>query len=244
MSEARAPHPRDTEAAEYVVGTLSPAERESFARELDRDPALLAAVRAWEERLAPLAEAVPPVEPGPSLWGSLLRAVAPEATPPTGDVLPFAAAGEIRRLRRSRAIWQGATAAIASLAAALALYIAVDRGAPGPQPGLVAVVNRSGDLPALIVRVDPRAGTVQVRELAAETPTDRSLELWSIVGGGAPRSLGLVAPGPTRVAIPPDDRARLDGATIAVTVEPRGGSPTGGPTGAVVYSGRLVSEAP
>ena len=75
------------------------------------------------------------------------------------------AAAEVTRLRRSRRIWQGATGAVTALAATLALYIAL---APPPTPssGLVAVVNRTGDLPALIVRVDPRAGVVQVRELA------------------------------------------------------------------------------
>ena len=141
-------------------------------------------------------------------------------------------------------MWRGATAGVTGLAAALALYIGADRLGGAPPPGLVAVVNRSGELPALIVRVDPRAGIVQVRELAAETPAERSLELWSILPGGAPRSLGLVAPGATRVSVPEADRARLDGATVAVSVEPRGGSPTGSPTGPVVYSGRLVSEAP
>ena len=33
-----------------------------------------------------------------------------------------------------------------------------------------------------------------------------------------------------------------EGATLAVSVEPKGGSPTGAPTGPVVYSGRLVRE--
>lgn len=246
MSATPDPHPRDAEAAEYVIGTLPLAEREAFERDLAADPGLLAAVRAWEERLVPLADSLPAVEPPAALRDRLLRAVSASglAADPAADAVPFlAAAAELRRLRRSRAIWQGATAAVTALAAALALYIAVPRPLP-EAPGLVAVVNRSGELPALIVRVDPRAGTVQVRELAAEIPAGRSLELWSIVAGGTPRSLGVLAPGPTRAAVPAEDRPRLGGATIAVTVEPSGGSPTGGPTGPIVYSGRLVSETP
>jgi anti-sigma-K factor RskA len=36
--------------------------------------------------------------------------------------------------------------------------------------------------------------------------------------------------------------ATVPKATFAVTVEPAGGSPTGGPTGPVVYTGELIRD--
>jgi anti-sigma-K factor RskA len=47
-----------------------------------------------------------------------------------------------------------------------------------------------------------------------------------------------------RIVLAAGEAGRLEGATIAVTVEPKGGSPTGNPTGPVVYSGKLVPETP
>lgn len=237
-----APHPREVEIVEYVLGTLPLAERRSFEADIAADKALRAAVQEWQESLTPLAEAVPPVEPSPTLRAALMDAVA--ATPRDDTVVPFSTTGELDRLRRSRSRWRAAAAAASALAASLAVLVATGLLERGPPPGgLLAVVNRSGELPALVVRVDPKAGLVQVRELAAERPPERALELWSIVAGGAPRSLGVIGPS-NRLSVPDADRARLDGATLAVSVEPVGGSPTGRPTGPVVYTGRLVPESP
>lgn len=237
-----AQHPRDAEAAEYVIGSGSLDERRAFERDMAADASLRAAVRDWEERLSGLAAALPPVEPGPETAIAVERSLDGRSAP---NVASFPAASELARLRQSRAIWRAATAGAASLAAALAIYIAIDRAGPSdPGPGLVAVVNRSGDLPALLVRVDPARRTVQVRSVATETPAGHSLELWSVAGGGSPRSLGLIDAGATRRPLPAGAGALAEGVTLAVSVEPRGGSPTGAPTGPVVYSGRLLPETP
>lgn len=234
------PEPTDSRAVEYVLGTLPLAEREAFARELAGDPKLAAEVRDWETRLSVLAEGVTPVHPSADLWTGISQAIGFGPAAAGGTVVSF----ELARLRRSRTIWRSLATGAAALAACLAVVLASDRLAPAPLPraGLVAVVNRSGELPALIVRVDAGAGTVEVRALGAETPTGRSLELWSIVGSDAPYSLGTLGVGATRVSVRSADRPRLDGATLAVSIEPPGGSPTGGPTGPVVYSGKLVTE--
>jgi anti-sigma-K factor RskA len=233
------PHPRDGEAAEYVIGTLSGAERAAFEQDMAGDPSLMAAVRAWEERLTPLSDATSPVEPGATLWPAIEARLG--SAPPAGEVVQLS---EIRALRRSRAIWRGLAVGAGSIAAALAVLFGADRAAREASPSaLVAVVNRSGELPALIVRVDQRAGTVQIRSIGAETPAGHSLELWSVVAGQAPRSLGLVSAALSRVPLR-EAAPAPEGATIAVSVEPAGGSPTGNPTGPVVYSGRLVPERP
>ena len=62
-----------------------------------------------------------------------------------------------------------------------------------------------------------------------------------IAGDGVPHSLGLLRiSGSSSLAVNPGNRARLaPGATLAVSLEPIGGSPTGLPTGPVVAKGAL-----
>ncbi|VTZ22118.1 conserved hypothetical protein [Methylocella tundrae] len=102
------------------------------------------------------------------------------------------------------------------------------------------VVNRGGDLPALVVRVDLATGSVYVRPVSTQTPSGKSLELWYIGAGKAPKSMGLV--GGNAIKMPLPAGLSLDKASFAVTVEPEGGSPSGDPTGPVVYSGQLIKE--
>ncbi|MCA9269818.1 MAG: anti-sigma factor, partial [Planctomycetales bacterium] len=95
------------------------------------------------------------------------------------------------------------------------------------------------DAPALIVRVDMASGRVFVRPVSAETPAGKSLELWYIAAGAAPMSMGIVGAKPENLALP---AGAVEKAKFAVTVEPAGGSPSGAPTGPIVYAGDLVRE--
>ena len=240
------PSERDFQAGEYVLGTLPADERAAVERAFPGDADLRAEVRAWERRLAPLAARLPEDTPPHRVWTALERLLGPE-TPAEGAkaVVSFADRAVLDRLRRSRAVWRGVAAAAGSLAAALALFIAVDRWQPRGAGGqFIAAVNRGGDLPALLVRVDTREGVVRVRPLAAETPSGRSLELWYIGADQQARSLGILDDPNRPVPLPSVARQAgpVEGATLAVTVEPPGGSPTGVATGPIVYSGRLVRE--
>lgn len=242
---------REMRAAEYVLGTLDAGERAAFELERAVDPASEAALRAWERRLGPLARAVPEVRPGPDLWARIAAALpgggAAEASRADGSGAGPAAANDnrLRDLARQVRFWRRAAAGAAGaagLAAAGLALVLVGPPRPAPPGGRsVAVVTSGGDLPALIVSVDSATGTVRVRPLAARAPEGRSLELWYVGAGAAPRPLGLVGTEPSRLALPPE-AGRGDGATLAVSVEPPGGSPTGQPTGQVVYSGKLIPE--
>ena len=236
-----APDPREMRAAEYVLGTLPYAERVAVAR--DPDPATAAALRAWERRLAPLGLAMPEVAPPPRVWAEIARALPGVGSgAPPGPAARPANDNRIDGLTRQVRRWRLATAGAGLVAAGLALFVAV-----GPRPAergdgrYVAVVTSGGALPALILNVDTRAGTAQVRPVKADAPAGRSLQLWFIGTGAAPKPLGLVGEGASRVALPAGAGANGEG-TFAVSVEPSGGSPTGQPTGPVVYTGTLIRD--
>jgi anti-sigma-K factor RskA len=233
--------PPSSRAGEYVLGTLRGTERDAFESDLAHDPQLQTEVQAWERRLSPLADMTAPEQPSPTVWAAIERQLDQQTT--TG--LPAGAGPNVVRLQRKVRIWQGFSAASGALAACLALFIVLAGRLPGTDMAqeYVAVVNRGGDLPALIVRVDTREGVVRVRSLTAEAPADRSLELWYVHAGQAPKSLGIVDNAARPMAIPVSLRHHnIEDAKIAVTLEPRGGSPTAAPTGPVVYSGQLIKE--
>ncbi len=227
---------RPLDCAEYVLGTLDASERRDLEQAMLEDPRLGEEVRRWEDWLAGLNDVVPEVAAPAQSWAGILRRIRPEPAAPGGEVTDLAA------FRRSRTRWRAATLAFGSLAAALALFIAAERLQPRA-PSYLAVVNRGGDLPASIVRVDTASDTVTIRTVGAETPPNKVLELWYIGGGQAPRPVGLLDRPETRAALPALARSGgVDGATFAVSVEPVGGSTTGAPTGPVIYSGKLIRD--
>jgi len=223
-------------AAEYVLGTLSDAEAQSVARQLETDQDLRALVTWWEQRLAPMAALNDRVPAPDALW-SRIEAHLPAAR----DLAASAESAAVVELRGALRRWRTAAAGFALLAASLAFVgIAIDRhyrrdlGA-----SYIAVVNRGGDQPALIVRVDVPARKISVRPLAAEAPSGRSLELWYIGKDHAPLSMGVVE---KAEQMPLPAAFAAENASFAVTLEPPGGSPNGNPTGPIVYSGQLLKE--
>lgn len=225
----------DRLAAEYAAGVLRGGARRRFESLLPAHPLLRQAVRDWEDRLMPLTTVVGPVEPSPALWPRIearIHGTAVSASTTTRDAW-------WQRL----AFWRGfsAIAAVATVALAVAL------ATPGPaQPPIIVVLSASptpgaaGEAPGSIVASISGDGRAMVTKpiVNVSMRADRSLELWSLPAQGAPRSLGLIAADKASVV----QRGRvLDGtAGFAVTLEPTGGSPSGAPTGPILYSGKLT----
>ena len=99
------------------------------------------------------------------------------------------------------------------------------------------LTDKTAAVPAV---VDIAAGQIRIGEMAI-APGGKSAQLWMIGGDGVPQPMGLLAAtGPSRIALSAETRARLAaGITLAISIEPDGGSPTGKPTGPVVASGKL-----
>jgi anti-sigma-K factor RskA len=230
-------------AGEYVLGTLDAAERAAVAARRQLEPALDAAIAAWERRLAPLAEAAPGIEPPADLFSRIEAEI--DSAPRGATAADGAEIVDLtRRLRR----WRAAAFAGGALAAGLALFILVKDVMRGAEPSnFVAVLQKDATSPAFLVEVDLRSRLLTVRPVAAERQAGKSYELWLINAKlGAPRSLGVIADQgfTVRPALAAYDRSVIEDATYAVTLEPEGGSPTGAPTSAPLWSGRLVQASP
>ena len=220
---------RDALAGEYVLGTLDGDERRAAEARIAADPGFAAAVAAWQKRLQPLTDAEPPVAPPPHLWSRIeARIGAPAAQDGTNVVA----------LRRSVRRWRLTAAACAAAAAVLVAVVAVDRLQPPPQSAFVAVLTApDGTTPAFVATVDMDTRTVQLVRVATPAPPDKSYELWSILPDQAPHSLGVIERANYRRVI---DTAPAPDVTLAVTLEQKGGSPTGAPQGPLVFKGTLL----
>ena len=210
-------------AGEYVLGVLDAAEASEVAGALGSNIDLRREVAFWEEQLHPLAELAGPAAPPPGTWEAIEARISGQALRPPAP-----------GLWNNLALWRWSTAGLAAAAASLALWIAV---APAPGPNFVAVLHPpQQDQGSWVVAAD-RSGLVVRAVSAATAPSERVFELWAIAPGAArPRSLGVIpANGELKLSpLPPDLR---DGVTLAISVEPLGGSPTQQPTGPVVFVG-------
>lgn len=227
----RNPQLRDLLAGEYVLGTLHGAARRRFERLLRADPELQERVTQWENRLAPLSESLPPVVPGDHVWPRIAAAVAEPARTPVP--------GFWQRL----AVWRGMAvgAALASVILAVLLLLPVLQPPPTPGRDAVAVINDAEAQPLWLLRVDADRRVLEVEVLRrAALPAGKTHELWMLPGGEqAPVSLGLLPEARARTLRIDDPQRLLAAAGLAVSLEPAGGSPTGAPTGPVLYQAAL-----
>jgi anti-sigma-K factor RskA len=227
-------------AAEYVLGTLDAAERASVAARRQREPALDSAIAAWERRLAPLNEAVSEVSPPAETFTKIERRI---RTNPNSDSTNTAVIDLTRGLKR----WRAAALAASALAAGLLLTVGALQFAPKPKTkNLVAVLQKDAASPAFLVTVNVDDRVMTVRPVAAKHEPGKSFELWIIHDSlGKPKSLGVIDESqpmkrPTLAAYKPDV---IEGSTYAVTLEPEGGSPSGDPTGPVVFAGKMIETS-
>jgi anti-sigma-K factor RskA len=259
----------DMLAAEYVLGTLADDERRRADALRASDPRFERLVRYWEHRLGQLHAMVQPIEPPPEIWARVQARVA-GAEPGLTMLLPDAeraahADRNVIDLHRRLGHWRKAAAGLGALAAGLVAIIVtaainpdllpvrlrpkpveIVRTVEAPAGRLVAVLQQNAASPAFILTVDVASRTASVRRVSAEQQPGKSYELWLVSDRfPGPRSLGLVGTDEfARPTLANYDPAIISDATYAVSLEPEGGSPTGAPTGPVLFAGKLVEAVP
>lgn len=217
----------DALSGEYLLGTLRGLVRKRFERALRDEPLVALRLQHWEVMFAPRFSAAMAVQPAAGGWERLKRelGLARFSTP----------------WHRRLGFWRGFAVAAS---AALMIGIGFEVLPPMMEPAPVEIARLEGKTEA--ARVTARLSRDrQTLELQAARPVHagpaQSYELWLIPAeGGAPLSLAVLGNLDARVAVAPAHSRRLiPGAKLAVSVEPAGGSPTGGPTGPVILAGQI-----
>ena len=213
----------DRLAAEYVLGTLTGGARRRFDALLPAHPTLRNAVAGWEKRLLPMALKAEPVQPTQAVWAAIEGKLG--WTPPAAQAASW-------RLR----FWQ-AFAALATVAAVV-LGTATHTPPPSEAP-MIVVLHATKGTETLVASLsaDRRQLSIQPLQKVALT-SDQSLELWALKKEGPPASLGVIASDKltalSKKTLPKDTKG------LAVSLEPLGGSPTGAPTGPVLFVGDVT----
>ena len=221
------PELREKLAAEYALGTLRGAARARFTRLMKYDPALRRTVVEWENRIYPMLEAAPEIAPPAWVW----NAIKAQITRNTGASVNLG-------------FWRTLGLFSSGLAAVLVIYLSI---ASRPEaPAYIALLNdQKTQQPVLLVSAKRNSPELTVKTLVTQPiAADKTLELWALPAeqGKAPKSLGLVAAsGVTRLKLQqPADQQLGNVPTLAISLEPKGGSPTGLPTGPVLYTGKWL----
>lgn len=239
---------------------------EIWERHLGELHAMVNAVEPPEEVWTKIRTAVTAIAPDTSMRLPELSVSAPQAasvTPIVQDISPdtdgpAARAGDVSR-------WKRLTGLTTALAACLAAFIAVQAVRPNwlpermrpqgkvevvqapQQAQFVAVLQRDGGSPAFVMTIDLATKSYTVRKAGSDAPQGHSYELWMVSDKfPQPRSLGVIGATDftTRPALASMDNATIHSAIYAVTVEPAGGSPSGAPTSAPIFAGKLIETVP
>lgn len=214
----------DILAAEHALGLADAGAR------ADNDAGFAAAVEAWRVRFAPWLSQD---REAPSvIWARIERALPANDDPARP--------------------WRFATVAASAVAALLLGVVVLRPGgevappaaqvAAKPEPArmMVAALMPKDGAGMVSVSYDARDGRMTVNPVGMD-PGGRTPELWVIPADGKPRSLGVIpAKAAATMTVAQAHRDMMTGGvTLAVSLEPEGGSPTGLPTGPVVMSGTI-----
>ncbi|MFN0316982.1 MAG: anti-sigma factor domain-containing protein [Burkholderiales bacterium] len=223
---------REALAAEYALGTLQGRARRRFEHVLKGDPALRAYVTAWQARLHPLGETIAPVVPPKRVWQAIATRIQ----------------GRRPGLWQSLLFWRWLSASSAAALVLVAVYAGV--WLPRLEAGkeyMVVVMSDQQSRPMITVSwpmQDRKKTKLRIRVIGhQDMAPNTAWELWMLAGEDRkPHSLGLITTHETQeVEIPAHLLPAINAAWgMAMSVEPHGGSPTGAPSGPVLYSGQCT----
>jgi anti-sigma-K factor RskA len=220
----RQPELRRALAADYAIGLMPTTARRRFESLLIDDPNLRAEVAQWQESLVGLTTSLEPQPVPERVWHQIVARIEPQRL----------------HVPKKRPFWSWMR--IAAVACTLLVAVIVGVIYNRDKPDFNATLVAGNQQPALTVQAFDRYLKIDPVAVAS-VEAGRSLELWAIPADGVPVSLGVIPDnGKGRVDLS-DSQRRLLGSqtTMAITLEPKGGSPSGKPTGPILYKGQLAS---
>lgn len=227
----RTPERIERLAAEYALGALQGGARRRFERWMMESWSIRQEVWYWENKLAPLADAVPDKTPPARVWQRIEERLWPDTAKTTS------------RKGSLNWLWAGWSLAATAMVLVLAVVLVQQPGAPERALLSGAVVQEDSTDPLWLVAERGKPGQLSLRPVAA-TPAEgnKDYELWVVPADGNPMSLGVIPVGEDtlQITLSPEARAALEASkTLAISLEPKGGSPTGAPTGPILHITRL-----
>jgi anti-sigma-K factor RskA len=269
MNLHRYPQLVDLLAAEYALGTLRGGARRRLQQYAERDVVIRKSLEEWQQRLEPLAELAPPRMPSAAVWEAIeqrlgivaARGAEPtrqsaQATRPTAPARPTRPTPPTRSWLDNLAFWRGWAIGVTAIAA-IAVIVAVRSllqieattttpsqtvaQQPEAEVSHVAVLNDKNAQPIMLVAWDEAHSTMTLHRLGdVQLPPDRAMQLWGIPASGHPVSLGVL-PNSGNGKVSAAEQRPESYAALAISIEPSGGSPNpDGPSGPVVFSGKLL----
>jgi anti-sigma-K factor RskA len=220
------PDETDLTAAELALGVLEGDEYRAASQRLLADPAFARDVARWRRHLAGFYLEVEPATPSRELERKIL-AVGDNDNRPAGP-------------------WR-AIAGVAGIAAAVLLTVVITRPDTPPPvvsrpsqraPLLFAVLTPEKAAP-ITAFFDPNTRTLKLRDAPSVT-SGKDAQLWAIGSDGVPHAAGLLSQGRAAPLKISPQVAMAAGTTLAISVEPKGGSPKPTPTGPVIAAGQLT----
>ena len=218
------PERRRALAADYAIGLMPPTARKRFEHLLQDDAPLRAELARWNTHLSQLTEPLLEQPVPDHVWQAIVARIEPQT-------LHVPA-------RRPFWSWVRLSALACSLLIALTVGLLYNRDSVQYKATLLSGTAQPG------LSIEAHSDYLNVRPLElAAVDGGRSLELWAIPVEGKPVSLGLIPrDGDGRIVLSQTQQQLIRiPVVLAVSLEPQGGSPTGQPTGPVLYQGPLAS---
>ena len=213
----------DALAAEFVLGVLDEADRLACEKRMQSDAGFANAIQQWQIRLSAMDDGFS------------------DEVPPAG-----LKAGLDQRLFGNQAkqndgfwsrlwFWRGLSGAALAGFVAVVLLLVLEPGSNANNDIYIASLSSETSDDSFIVLFETGNEPLRIQQVSGEIASDRDYELWLIVGNNPPSSLGLIN-GQINTSIM-ENRDVVEGVTLAVSLEPKGGSITGLPTGPVIAVG-------
>ena len=217
-------------ASEYVLGTMQGGARRRFERVMMESYKARQAVWDWEQQINPLAQSVKAVQPPKRVWQKIQQRIKPQDQSTAWFSLKW---------------WQGFSALTTAFALVLVVLI-TQQPAPVLMHDQLALFNDDSDQPLWLVSGSSESGQLSIKPINTQAVAvdNKAFELWMLPTSGQPKSLGLmpVSNKETKMVLSPQLLSILQNSKgLAISIEPKGGSPTGLPTGPVVYQAPLIA---
>lgn len=220
----------DMLSVEYVLGTLKGTARRRFEQLSKQRADWAQSANWWEAHIHLLADTVPAVNPPGKVWKNIEKRLFNKNPAQSSS--------------RWRSLGFLSTALAASLATFLVMQMPKTVEEVSPM-AIALLTTEKAEAGWLLSEAKSPTNEVVIKatSLASlQTKPNNAFELWVLPADKSkPISLGLLPQtGISKLKVPVQIASLIGTGGLAVSLEPVGGSPTGQPTGAVLYQGKLT----